>query len=87
VTSRLTQTMAWLLAQKAVHAGELTITEAASDDYALSGGEICLDPSGPDNGDLPHGLRSLLERSYHLYVRVARLDAMVRREAVRAAAC
>ncbi len=81
VTSRLTQAMAWLLAQKAVHAGELTIAQAASDDYALSGGDICIDPSGPDNEDLPAGLRSLLDRSHKLYARVARLDEMVRSEA------
>ncbi|HEY0837522.1 MAG TPA: DUF1465 family protein [Azospirillum sp.] len=79
VTSRLTQVMAWLLAQKAVHAGEITPAQAASEDYALSGGDICTDPAGPENEDLPVGLRSLLERSHHLYMRVARLDEQVRR--------
>ena len=79
VTSRLTQVMAWLLAQKAVHAGELSPEQAASDEYALSGGDICTDPSGPDNEELPAGLRSLLERSYNLYMRVVRLDDQVRR--------
>ncbi|WP_343055014.1 DUF1465 family protein [Azospirillum oleiclasticum] len=84
VTSRLTQVMAWLLAQKAVHAGELTIAQMASEDYALSGGDICADPTGPENEELPNGLRSLLERSHRLYMRVARLDEMVRDEAARA---
>lgn len=78
VTSRLTQVMAWLLAQKAVHAGEMSLEQAASDDFALSGGDICSDPSGPDNDELPVGLRGLLERSHKLYMRVARLDEMVR---------
>ena len=78
VTSRLTQVMAWLLAQKAVHAGEMSREQAASDDFALSGGEICTDPSGPDNEALPEGLRSLLERSHRLYMRVARLDERAR---------
>lgn len=86
VTSRLTQAMAWLLAQKAVHAGEMTLAQMASDDFALSGGEICSDPSGPENEELPVGLRSLLERSHSLYSRVARLDEMVRREAERESA-
>jgi len=86
VTSRLTQAMAWLLAQKAVHAGELTLEQMASDEYALSGGDICSDASGPENEDLPSGLRSLLERSHSLYSRVSRLDEMVRREAERATA-
>jgi regulator of CtrA degradation len=79
VTSRLTQVMAWLLAQKAVHAGEMTPAQAASEDFALSGGTICSDPSGPDNGELPAGLRSLLTRSHSLYMRVERLGEMVRR--------
>lgn len=86
VTSRLTQAMAWLLAQKAVHAGELTMAQAASEEYALAGGEICSDPSGSDNEDLPSGLRGLLERSHQLYTRVARLDEMVRVQVERAAA-
>jgi regulator of CtrA degradation len=79
VTSRLTQVMAWLLAQKAVHAGELTPRQVATDEYALSGGDVCTDPSGPENEELPSGLRSLLERSHKLYMRVARLDEQVRR--------
>lgn len=78
VTSRLTQVMAWLLAQKACHAGELTLQQAAGDDYALSGGAICTDPSGADNMELPGGLRSLLDRSHRLYLRVERLDNQVR---------
>lgn len=78
VTSRLTQVMAWLLAQKAVHAGEISQEVAASEEFALSGGEICSDPSGPDNEDLPSGLRSLLERSHRLYMRVHRLDEQFR---------
>jgi regulator of CtrA degradation len=84
VTSRLTQVMAWLLAQKAVHAGELTPEQVASEEFALSGGEICSDPSGPDNEVLPVGLRSLLERSHKLYMRVERLDAQFRASTLRA---
>src|SRR3954447_18327229 len=53
VPSRLTQVMAWLLAQKAVHAGELTVQQVATEEYALSGGEVCTDPSGPENEELP----------------------------------
>lgn len=81
VTSRLIQVMAWLLAWKAVHAGELTQDQALSDAFALSGGTVCSDPSGTDDEALPGGLRSLLDRSQRLYVRVMRLDDMIRREA------
>ncbi len=78
VTSRLTQVMAWLLTQKAFYAGELTYEQMASDEFALSGGDICLDPTGPENDALPGGLRSLLDRTYRLYIRVSRLDQQVR---------
>ncbi|MBP2228034.1 regulator of CtrA degradation [Azospirillum agricola] len=85
VTSRLTQVMAWLLAQKAVHAGEITREQAAGGDFSLTGGEICSDPSGPENEELPAGLRSLLERSHNLYMRIDRLDSMLRADVQRAA--
>ncbi len=78
VTSRLTQVMAWLLAQKAVQAGEITEREAVSDRFALSAARICLDVAGQGNMALPAGLRSLLDRSHRLYVRVGRLEEMVR---------
>ncbi len=79
VTCRLTQAMAWLLAQKAYFAGELTVEQLADEEYALSGGATCTDPSGPDAEAFPVGLRSLLDRSLHLYQRIERLDRQVRR--------
>jgi regulator of CtrA degradation len=77
VTSRLTQVMAWLLIQKAVDAGELSPVEATAEQHRLSGQEVCRqrDAFGPI--EMPNGLRSLLDRSYRLYERVERLDAMV----------
>lgn len=78
LTARLTQVMAWLLAQRAVHAGELTPAEAADDRFALGGQSVCLDDSADDLTLLPEPLRDLLRRSRHLYARIARLDARVR---------
>jgi len=78
VTSRLTQVMAWMLAQKAVHAGEMSVEKACGEEFALSGGAICSDPSGPENDQLPQGLRSLLHRSHSLYMRISRLEQMMR---------
>lgn len=73
VTSRLTQVMAWLMAQRAAHAGEIDIEEACADHFRLSGHGVCLDEGG-DGADLPGGLRSLMRRSLHLYRRIDRLD-------------
>lgn len=74
VTSRLTQVMAWLMMQRAVHEGELAADEALAEVNRLSGGEVCLDDSFSADQSLPNGLRSLLDRSFRLYQRVARLE-------------
>lgn len=77
VTSRLTQVMAWLMMQRAVYDGEIEAGEALSDENRLSGGDVCLDDSFTDDISLPNGLRSLLDRSFRLYQRVARLEAQM----------
>lgn len=79
LVARLTQIMAWLLAQKAAHAGEISAAEAAGEKYRLSGGETCLVETDPQQ--VPRRLAELLEASRRLYVRVSRLDEMVQRAA------
>lgn len=79
VTARLTQVMAWLLVQKAVHAGEITRIEAAEPKHRLAGKEICDVTGCIDMIPLQPGLMQLLERSHRLYQRVARLDSMLDR--------
>jgi regulator of CtrA degradation len=78
VSARLIQVMTWLLAMKALLAGEISPEQFASSQYALGGGDECESEGGPDEADLPPGLRSLLDRSYALYARIKRLDLMVR---------
>lgn len=78
VSARLIQIMTWLLAMKALLAGEISPEQFNSPEYALAGGEECESDMGPELGDLPQGLQSLLERSHALYARILRLDAMVR---------
>jgi regulator of CtrA degradation len=80
VTSRLTQVMAWLMGQRAVQTGEISLADAL-ERFPVEGDEVCLDDSGREDQALPHGLRSLLDRSHQLYRRVSRLDEMVRRRA------
>ena len=80
LTTQLTQVMAWLLTRRAVHAGEMTVREARSETYALSGVEHCLEDEHAGGGILPAGLRSLLMRSTRLFRRVAQLDSMARRD-------
>ena len=77
VTSRLTQVMAWLMLQRAVHDGEISVHEACAQQNRLSGQSVCLDDSMREDHEIPPGLRSLLYRSLHLYQRIARLEEMV----------
>ena len=78
VSARLIQVMTWLLAMKALLAGEISPEQFASPQYALADSEDCQNSTGPEQADLPPGLRNLLERSFALYSRIQRLDAMVR---------
>ena len=86
LTTRLTQIMAWLLAQRAVFAGEIGRAQAASDEFRLSADSVCM-AEGDDMAAnvLPMRLRELLEESRRLYVRVARLDELSRRAAAKGA--
>jgi len=74
LTSRLTQVMAWLLVQRAVHSGEMTALEAMDEQHRLAGQKVCLAVDCAIDVTLPIALQSLLDRSYRLYLRIQRLD-------------
>ena len=80
LTTRLAHIMAWLLAQRAVYAGEITLADSAEEPYALGGSKICLTVVDEVDRLGDEWLSALLERSLRLYVRVSRLDERVRRE-------
>ncbi len=80
VTARVTQVVAWLLVQKAVHAGEITREQAAGPEYRLSGQSVCEEEQPAPEEPLPERLTELLDSSLRLYQRVVRLDAMLDRE-------
>jgi len=80
-TARLTQIMAWLLAQKAIHAGELDTADAVARHGPLAAIDVCMTGErAEETAGLPSYFLDILERSHRLYVRVARLDDMVRRQ-------
>ena len=80
LTTRLTQIMAWLLVQRAVHAGEIGQRRARAAAYRLGGHRVCGEAGGEDSAAVPSRLRKLLERSRKLYQRVTRLDEMIGRQ-------
>jgi regulator of CtrA degradation len=75
LTSRLTQVMAWLLAERAMYEGEIDEDEFVKDKYRLEGHAVCLRRVLDEmEEELPDGLNDLMERSYSLYRRIMRLD-------------
>ncbi len=73
---RIMAIMAWLLTQRAVHAGEISQDAARDPANRLDAGSGRMASAR----DLPDGLRNLAERSEKLYTRVARLDEMMARD-------
>jgi regulator of CtrA degradation len=80
LTARVTQVVAWLMVQKAVHAGEITRQQAAAPEYRLAGHLVCEEGQPVLDEPLPERLAMLLDSSLRLYQRVVRLDAMLDRE-------
>jgi regulator of CtrA degradation len=78
LTARLTQVMAWMVAQRAIHQGEMSQAELVNRQAELGRVQICTEHVTATLEGLPKGLISLLERSHALYQRVARLDSGVR---------
>ena len=78
LTTRLMQVVAWLLTQRAVHAGELSAEEVSSNaQYRLGAAKVCRDDSQHHHPTIPDELADLLDRSLNLYVRIARLDELL----------
>ncbi len=78
VTCRLTQSMAWLLAQKAVHNGEIDAEKMASaPEFRIGARTICEDDRYHHDPVLPPWMSDLLERSHAIYQRVNRLDEQI----------
>lgn len=73
VTTRVSHCMAWLLARKAVNAGEIGEQQARGEEWRLTDHDVC--EHTPDHGvPLPSPLQHLSDRSLALFERIARLD-------------
>lgn len=78
ITARLMHSLSWLLGYKAVAAGEATAEDLEAANWMLGGDIECSGLNGHDDQRLPKGLRELLERSHSYYMRVARLEQMLK---------
>ena len=75
LTARLTQIMAWLMMQRAVQQGDMTMDEVGFDPaIEVSADVLSLDEREIEESELPRGLKYLMEKSHNLYVRIKRLE-------------
>jgi regulator of CtrA degradation len=79
LTTRLMQLASWLLLQRAVSEGEMTLDQARSEKakVRIKGFDTLTD--GPAWEALPEHLRSLITRSLRLQERIAKLDTAIYR--------
>lgn len=80
VTSRLSHTMSWLMAEKAILNEELNRQEAEELFEPLHTEMTCLRNNNHATAICPDGLQSLLDRSRELFMRACRLEDMLREQ-------
>lgn len=82
MSTRIMQAVSWLMVQRAVHEGELTMDEVVADDQFRVGSQsVCRDDTFHDDPALPATLADMMRRSHSLYVRIERLNEMLCRNA------
>jgi len=81
VTTRLAQSVAWIMAQRAVHEGEISASNARESTYRLENHRVCLAEDDGRLAGLPAEFKVLWWRSQRLFQRVARLDNLAQRRA------
>jgi regulator of CtrA degradation len=74
LTTRLMQVASWLLVQRAVREGEMTLSEASSDKYRFTDRDRADLPGFNGVTTLPETLKGLMSRCEMLYDRVRRID-------------
>ncbi len=80
LTTRLMQMASWLLLQRAIVSGELTVEDVSREKHRINLAEIGRGSAIKGEEQLPEGLKELVDRSLHLLERIRKLDVMVRRQ-------
>lgn len=73
ITLRLSCVMAWLLARRAALDGSLAPAAAAAN-HALECRDVCMHQHIEAESLLPDTMTDFLDKTYELYIRIARLD-------------
>ncbi|ADZ69322.1 DUF1465 family protein [Polymorphum gilvum] len=77
LTTRLMQLASWLLLQRAVNEGEMTVEQAGSEKNKVRLDKLSSATGGSAWNDLPEHLQDLIHRSIRLQERIRHLDAML----------
>ena len=77
LTTRLMQLASWLLLQRAIGAGELTVEDARKENHRISLNDIGKGHELAGAETLPDALNALVERSLTLHARIQKLDSMI----------
>ena len=77
LTTRLMQLASWLLLQRAIGAGELTVEDARKENHRISLNDIGRGHDLAGAEALPDALKALVDRSLALHLRIQKLDSMI----------
>ena len=86
LTTRLMQLASWLLLQRAIGAGELTVEDARKENHRISLNDIGKGHDLAGAEALPDALKALVDRSLTLHQRIQKLDSMISSQATSASA-
>src|SRR5689334_24429076 len=77
LTTRLMQLASWLLLQRAVSAGEISLADASKEKHRINLSEIGAGHMLTGYEQLPTALKDLVNRSLRLHERIQKLDEML----------
>ena len=86
LTTRLMQLASWLLLQRAIGAGELTVEDARKENHRISLNDIGKGHDLAGAETLPDALKALVDRSLTLHQRILKLDSMISNQTTSASA-
>lgn len=77
LTTRLMQMASWLLLQRAVNEGEMSLEQAGHEKNKVRLHGLSSAKDGPGWNELPSRLQELIEQSLHLQKRIRHLDSVI----------
>ena len=77
LTTRLMQLASWLLLQRAVSAGEISLEDASKEKHRINLTEIGAGHALTGYDQIPSALKELVDRSLRLHERIQKLDEML----------